>query len=54
MRKIMMKGSNNTRDSCNDNIYNYTNNNTNNNNDDDCCYDIGSYYSGDNKGFMIG
>jgi len=50
----MMKGSNNSRDSCNDNIYNYTNNNTNNNNDDDCCYDIGSYYSGDNKGFMIG
>ena len=49
-----MKGSNNTRDSCNDNIYNYTNNNTNNNNNDDCCYDIGSYYSGDNKGFMIG
>jgi hypothetical protein len=48
-----MKSRDNTRNSCNDNIYNYTNNNNNNNNDDDCCYNIGSYYNGDNEGFMI-
>jgi hypothetical protein len=48
-----MIGSDNISDSCNDNIYNYTDNNTNNN-DGDCCYNVGSYYSGDNEGFMIG
>jgi hypothetical protein len=54
MRKIMMQGSDNTRDSCTDNIYNYNNNNTNNNNNyGDCYYNIGNYYSGDNKGFII-
>jgi len=50
----MMQGSDNTRDSCTDNIYNYNNNNTNNNNYIDCYYNIGNYYSGDNKGFIIG